>query len=170
VLRNRSSRYAARLTTFWAVVGSRGVSRADRGSARSAAKPNLAKLGLVLAHALIAGLAGPLETFFSQLSILSGRRHRFVPNRGTKEGACRAPSFYELSGQGFGGWGKPLSQARINLLRLSFQSSIGFGSVFVILWFKTAAGAISKVALRLVAIKGPNGEIWLSSRIWEERL
>src|SRR6516165_4970392 len=31
------------------------------------------------------------------------------PARVTKEGARGAPSFCQLSGQGFGGWGKPLS-------------------------------------------------------------
>jgi lipid-binding SYLF domain-containing protein len=73
-------------------------------SARSALKPNLAQLDIVLAHALIAGFARPLEAFFRQFPIVSGRRHRFVPAPGTKEGAWGAPSFYELSSQGFGGW------------------------------------------------------------------
>jgi hypothetical protein len=37
----------------------------------------------VLAHAHIAGFMRPLETFFRQFPIVSGRRHRaFIPARG----------------------------------------------------------------------------------------
>ena len=51
-------------------------------SARSTLKPNLAQLGVVLAHAHIAGFMRPLETFIRQFPIVSGRRHRARPSLG----------------------------------------------------------------------------------------
>jgi hypothetical protein len=42
-------------------------------SACSTFKPNLAQLGVVLAHAHIAGFVRPFETFFGQFPIISGR-------------------------------------------------------------------------------------------------
>lgn len=53
--------------------------RSDRAraklSARSTFKPNLTQFGVVLAHARVAGFAGPLKTFLRQIPIVGGRCH-----------------------------------------------------------------------------------------------
>ena len=67
-----------------------GCCRSEHGrsklSARSALKPNLAQLGVVLAHAHVASFARPFETFLRQFPIVSGPRHRFVSSPRLRSG------------------------------------------------------------------------------------
>jgi hypothetical protein len=63
----------------------------------SATKPNLAQLGVVLAHAYIAGFVRPLETFFRQFPIVSGRCHNSPgPHPNNKQSMLKTPQAIKL--------------------------------------------------------------------------